>query len=153
MEIGRWISDKITMIAHRVPEPPSGPDSEPASGEAVVSGAALTASRDAARHADAQREAWFQYLEGQESANGVEARWFETFREADRRAQAQYREERQAWFKTFGEADHQALEAYREERWAFLRYTHGQEPRDGVERQRFARFEREIAQADYEAEA
>ena len=152
MGIRRWMAEKIATITHRSTEPPPGPGPEPASGEAVVTGAALTASRDATQHSDAQREAWFQYLEGQEPANEAEARWFETFREADRRAQAQYREERQAWFKTFGEADHQALEAYREERWAFLRYTHGQEPRDGVERQRFARFEREIAQADYEAE-
>ena len=94
MGIGRWIADKIATIAHRIPEPPPGPGSEPASGEAVVTGAALAASRDAAQRADARREAWFQYLDGQEPANEAEARWFEAFREADRRAQAQVSEER-----------------------------------------------------------
>jgi hypothetical protein len=113
MGIGHWISDKIATIARRLPEAPPGPDSEPASGEAVVTGAAQCA--------DARREAWFPYLDGQQPANDAEARWFETFRETDRRAQAQVSEERQAWFRTFPEADRQALDAYREERWAFLR--------------------------------
>jgi hypothetical protein len=122
MGIGRWISDKVATIAHRVPERPRGPDSEPASGEAVVAGTAQCA--------DPRREAWFRYVDGQQPANEAEAWWFETFREADRRAQAQVIEERQAWFKTFPEADRQALDAYQEERRAFLRYTDGQEPRD-----------------------
>src|SRR5690242_20152290 len=125
MGIRRWMAEKMTTISHRTSEPLPSPGSEPASGEAVVTGAALAASRDAAQQADAQREAWFQYLDGQEPSNETEARWFETFRETDRRAQAQYREERRAWFEAHPEADRQALAAHEEEHTAFLRYAYG----------------------------
>ena len=98
MGIRRWIADKIATTAHRNPEPPPGPDAQAApGGRAAGTGTAIAVSRDAAQRGDAGREAWFQYLDGQEPANEAEARWFETFREGDRRAQARYSEERQAW--------------------------------------------------------
>ena len=69
MGIRRWTAGKIATIGHRIPEPSPAPGSGPAAGEAVVTDVALAANRDAAQCADAQREAWFQYLDGQEPAN------------------------------------------------------------------------------------
>src|SRR6266487_749932 len=170
MGIRHWIAGKIATSAHRNPEPGPGPDAKAASGSrAAGTGPAIAASRDAAQSADAARQAWFQYLDGQEPANETEARWFQAFRDGDRRAQARYSEERQAWqryaqgktpahdaearwFQTFREAGRQAQDGYREEHRAFHRYAQGQAPGNDAERQRFARFEQELAQADYEAE-
>jgi len=97
-----------------------------------------------------QRQAWLRYLADEVPADDAEARWFETFRESDRKAHAQHGKEHQAWQRfTQGEPpqDHAETEwfTYWEERDAFQRYAQGEAPSDEADRQRFARFEQELA--------
>ena len=97
-----------------------------------------------------QRQAWLRYLADEVPADDAEARWFETFRESDRKAHAQHGKEHQAWQRfTQGEPpqDHAEIEwfTYWEERDAFQRYAQGEAPSDEADRQRFARFEQELA--------
>lgn len=102
-------------------------DAEPANeAEAEAFGRFRLRDEEAWARYEVERRAWARYIDGQEPANDRQAHWFQIFREA-------------------GEVPG----PYWQERRAFERYSNGEPPRNAAERQRFARFDEELADADY----